>query len=99
MGSDEHDDDVTKPDRPGLGNGEDTTSPGVGTGEAYFAVIVNADRAMAALKVLAGACPRMVEAGRERHLEVLAHAHGELGMLHHGTRRLILQLIREEFKR
>jgi hypothetical protein len=41
----------------------------------------------------------MGEAGRERHLEVLAHAHGELGMLHHDTRRLILQIKREEFGR
>lgn len=77
--------------------GDDKTNPGIGTGEAYIAVTASTDRVMAAIRALAEACPAIGKTGRQRHLECLAHAHGEAGMLHHDTRRLILQLIREEF--
>lgn len=91
------DDDITKPDTPsGLGNGDDETNPGVGTGEAFIAITAGADRAVAAIKALVDSCPPLGAGSRRRHLEVLAHNWGELGMLAHDTRRVILQLIREE---
>jgi hypothetical protein len=92
------DDDVTKPDLPsGLGSGDEPTNPGKGTGEAVIAVSGLAHRAVATLRTLEDTCPKAGEPGREYHLRLLALAHGELGDLHHDTRRVILQRIREEF--
>lgn len=98
MNDDERDDDdVTKPDLPsGLGTSEEPTNPGVGTGEAFLAVQASADRALGALRAMADACPPVGAVSRRRHLEVYAHLWGELGMLAHDTRRVTLQLIREE---
>lgn len=91
------DDDVTEPDIPsGLGEQDETTKPGVGTGEAFLAITSSADRAIAAIKTLVAECPQFGASGRLRHLEVLAHAWGELGMLCHDTRRVIIQLKHEE---
>jgi hypothetical protein len=98
MSNDEqHDDDVTSPDLPsGLGDREEPTNPGVGTGEAFIAVSSRAGRAMAAIQSLAESCPPLGDARRRRHLEVLAHAFGEAGDLCHDNRRVTLALIREE---
>lgn len=88
----EHDGDRTSPD---LG-AEEHTNPGVGTSEAFLAIQASAERALGALRTMADACPRVGEVGRLRHLEVYAHMWGELGMLAHDTRRVTLQLRREE---
>lgn len=90
--TDAHDEDRTSPD---LGDVEGT-DPGVGAGEAYIACTASAYRALAALEALAAACPKRGEPGRERHLDVIAMQWGELGMLAHDTRRVTLQLNREE---
>jgi hypothetical protein len=89
---DVHDDDRTSPD---LG-AEDGTNPGIGSGEAYIAITASAYRTLAAIEAMANACPRVGETGRQRHLEVIAMKWGELGMLAHDTRRVTLELIREE---
>lgn len=77
-------------------SGDERTNPGVGTGEAYIATTANRDRALAAIRELERTCPAIGAANRRRHIEVLAHACGEAGMLLHDERRLLLRLNREE---
>ena len=97
MSADEHDDDVTSPDLPsGLGAAEEVTSPGVGVGEAYIAIAASRNRALAALRTLEETCPPVGAASRLRHLEVLANAQGDAGMLCFDGRRVTLALKREE---
>lgn len=86
-------DDRTSPD---LG-ADEHTSPGVGTREAYASIERSLERAVGAIRTLVASCPEPEEEGRERHLEVLSHAFGELGDLSHDSRRVTLQLKREEF--
>lgn len=90
----EHDGDRTSPD---LGEHEEHTVPGVGTGDAFISITSSADRIVAALRALVDSCPPSGAAGRRRHLEVLALNFGELGELAHDARRVTLQLIREEY--
>ena len=90
--SSEHDDERTDPD---LG-ADEHTDPGIGPGEAYIPCAGLARRALASVEELERACPPTGAAGRLRHLEVLANAWGELGMLAHDTRRVTLALKREE---
>ncbi len=90
------DDDVTSPDLPsGLGV-EETTNPGVGTGDAFIAITSSAYRGVATLQALADSCPAMGDASRRRHLEVFALTAGEVGMLCFDIQRITLALNREE---
>jgi hypothetical protein len=92
------DDDITSPDLPsGLGASEEPTDPGVGTGAAYIATTASRDRALAALAKLERTCPAVGAPGRRRHLELIAIAQGDAGMLFFDGRRVTNQLIHEEF--
>lgn len=91
---DEHDGDRTNPD---LGAGDDETSPGSGPVDAFVAVAAGLHRVVAALRTLAEACARSRGPDRRRLLWAIALKLGELGDLAHDTRRVILQLIREEY--
>ncbi len=92
--SDEHDDEPTRPDLPS-GLADDVT-PGAGPEAAFAAIVASARRSLGAIEGLAGVCPPGGDPGRRRFLEVFAHLWGEHGVLAHDTRRLILQLMREE---
>jgi hypothetical protein len=93
--SNEHDDEVTRPDIPVPRHRADDEPPDDAT-VAIIGIITGLHRATAALERLAIACPTAGSPGRERGLEILALAFGEGGDLHHETRRGILALIREE---
>ena len=94
--TDEHDGDVTRPDLPGLLGAEETTDPGVGTGDAFIAITSSAYRGVATLQALADSCPPMGDPSRRRHLEVFAMTAGEVGMLCFDIQRITLALNREE---
>ncbi len=93
------DEDSTSPD---LGT-EEHTKPGIGTGdgtgEAFIAWFDAADRALAALKTLAGSCPPPGASSRDRHLGVLELGVGDLGMLCFDVRRVTAELRRKERER
>jgi hypothetical protein len=91
-----HDDDITRPDLPGLGPVEEHTLPGVGPNDVLISIALAAGRALAAIGSLATECPPPGSPGRRRHLEVLSHHWGELGVLCHDTRRAIIALKHEE---
>jgi hypothetical protein len=78
---------------------EEPTNPGIGAGEGYIAASGVARRAFDALRTLEEHCPDPESEGYRRHLEVIAHAWGELGDLCHDERRLTLQFLREKLNR
>jgi hypothetical protein len=96
--SDEHDDDLTNPEILGLGT-EEPTKPGIGgSGEGYISFSRQARRALDAIEKLENSCPYPGEPGFDRHVEVLAHAWGDVGMLCFDTRRITLEWQRERKK-
>lgn len=93
MSGDEHDGDSTSPD---LGDGDDHTAPGGGHDDVHVVIVASLDRVVAALRTLAEAGKGLRGDERRRNRWALALKLGEMGDLAHDTRRVTLQLIREE---
>ncbi len=91
------DEDRTSPEI--LGGAEEPTKPGIGAGDGYIAASGLAARAFTALRTLEDSCPQPGAPSFRRHLELIAHAWGELGDLCHDERRLTLHFIRERITR
>jgi hypothetical protein len=97
--SDEHDDEITLPGIPVPRHRaveEHPEEPPDESTVAIIGIIAGLHRSVAALEKLAIACPPTGSPGRDRGVEILANAHGELESLHYDTRRALLALRREE---
>lgn len=91
MGSVNDDDDVTSPDLGELGE-----EPTVAGASAFGSVAASLRRVVSSVATLAEAGEGLRGDERRRVLWALALKLGELGDLAHDTRRVLLQLIREE---